>query len=258
MNSIVKANTQVNEWITLKQFTSARIALGKTGTAIPLKECLNLKLAHAHAKDAVYSVLDTHYLLQQLHNLQVPALTVHSNADNRDIYLQRPDLGRRLDVASAEMLSNLSLQPTDVVIVIADGLSALAKNKYAIELTSSLLQELKKAGYTIAPVIIAEQSRVALADEIGQLLKARLSVILIGERPGLSAFDSMGAYITYAPAIGNTDESRNCISNIRTGGLTPAQASTKIMQLISAAFTLQLTGVALKDNNINYPPQIER
>jgi ethanolamine ammonia-lyase small subunit len=249
MNSIVKATTQPNEWVILKQFTSARIALGKTGTAIPLKECLNLKLAHAQAKDAVYSVLDTSYLLQQLHELQVPAYTVHSNAVNRDIYLQRPDLGRRLDPASVETLSNLSLQPTDIVIVIADGLSALAINTYAVELTSLLLQEFKKVGYTVAPIIIAEQARVALADEIGQLLKARLSVILIGERPGLSAFDSMGAYITYAPAIGNTDESRNCISNIREGGLTPAQASIKIMQLINAAFTLQLTGVTLKDKD---------
>src|SRR3954470_7185211 len=118
MNSISKAAIQSNEWITLKQFTNARIALGKTGTAIPLKECLNLKLAHALAKDAVYSILDTPYLLQQLHELEVPAYTVHSNAVNRDIYLQRPDLGRRLHPASAEALSNLSLQPLDIVIVI--------------------------------------------------------------------------------------------------------------------------------------------
>ncbi len=257
MNSIVKATTQANEWITLKQFTSARIALGKTGTAIPLKECLNLKLAHAQAKDAVYSVLDTHYLLQQSHELQIPAYAVHSNADNRDIYLQRPDLGRRLNTASVEVLSNLSLQPTDIVIVIADGLSALAINKYAIALTSLLFQELKKTSYTVAPIIISEQARVALADEIGQLLKARLSVILIGERPGLSAFDSMGAYITYAPNIGNTDESRNCISNIREGGYAPAQASAKIIHLISTALALQLTGIALKDNEANHSPHIE-
>lgn len=258
MNSIVKRITEANDWIALKSFTNARIALGKTGTAIPLAECLNLKLAHAQAKDAVYSALNTPYLLQQLQKLGVPAYTVHSSAANRDIYLQRPDWGRKLDDASATALSGLSLPPADIVIIIADGLSALAVNENAIAVTTSLLQEAKKAVYTVAPVIIAEQARVALADEIGQLSKARLTVILIGERPGLSAFNSMGAYITYNPLVGNTDESRNCISNIRADGLQPAEAAIKITQLIQSAFTLQLTGITLKDNSTNLPSQIER
>lgn len=249
MNSISKVIVEDNKWKTLKQFTNARIALGKTGTAIPLKECLNLKLAHAQAKDAVYSVLDTALLLQQLGELQVPANCVSSRAANRDIYLQRPDLGRRLDQASVETLSNISIQPADIVIVIGDGLSALAINKYAINVTSLLLMEIKAGVYTVAPVIVAKEARVAIADEIGQLLKARLSIMLIGERPGLSAFDSLGVYITYNPVVGNTDESRNCISNIRADGLIPAQAVIKIMQIINAAFALQLTGVALKDNS---------
>ncbi len=252
MSSIIKPTVQANDWIGLKQFTNARIALGKTGTAIPLKECLNLKLAHAQAKDAVYSTIDSAYLLRQLQERSVPVYTVHSSAINRDIYLQRPDLGRRLNEASVEVLSHLILPQNDIVIVIADGLSAMAINKYAVQVTSLLLQEIRKSNYTIAPVIIAKQARVALADEIGQLVKARLSIILIGERPGLSAFDSMGAYITYHPAVGNTDESRNCISNIRADGLTTVSAADKIMRLIHSAFTLQLTGVGLKDNNGNY------
>lgn len=252
MNSLTKANTLANEWATLKQFTSARIALGKTGTAIPLKECLNLKLAHAHAKDAVYSVLDTHYILQQFQQLNLQIYCVHSCAPNRDVYLQRPDLGRRLAPASAKTLSNLLIPPGDVAIIIADGLSAMAINKYAAEVTALLLEEIKNSGYSVAPIVIAAQARVAIADEIGAVLKAKLSIILIGERPGLSAFDSMGAYITYTPAVGNTDESRNCISNIREGGLSTTQAASKIMQLVRAAFALQLTGVGLKDDGSNY------
>ena len=256
MNSITKAVIQTNEWTALKQFTNARIALGKTGTAIPLKECLNLKLAHAQAKDAVYSTLNTVELTQAISDQQINTGLVHSNAGNRDIYLQRPDLGRRLNEKSVETLTDLSVQSADLLIVIADGLSALAVNKYAAEVTSLLIKEIKKTACTIAPIIIAEQARVAIADEIGEILKARLSIILIGERPGLSAFDSMGAYITYHPAIGNTDESRNCISNIRADGLTPAEAAMKIMQLINAAFTLQMTGVALKDNSTHHSPLI--
>ena len=251
MNSITKAVIQTNEWTALKQFTKARIALGKAGTAIPLKECLNLKLAHAQAKDAVYSTLDTTELLQAISDQQIERYLVQSNANNRDIYLQRPDLGRRLSEQSVETLTGLSIKPANILIVVADGLSALAVNKYAVEVTSLIIKELKRAAYTVAPIIIAEQARVAIADEIGEILKARLSIILIGERPGLSAFDSMGAYITYHPAIGNTDESRNCISNIRADGLTPAYAAIKIMQVINAAFTLQQTGVALKDNGTN-------
>lgn len=250
MNLIRKTNTNANDWASLKQFTSARIALGKTGVSIPLKECLHLRLAHAHAKDAVYSLLDKEFLMQTLRDAGLPVLWVCSKSANRDIYLQRPDLGRTLNEQSEENLKMNAVQsPPDIVIVIADGLSAAAVNKHAATAAIVLSEKAKEAGFSIAPVVLAEQARVAIADEIGELLKAKLSIILIGERPGLSSFESMSAYITYKPKKGTTDESRNCISNIKEDGLTTSVAAAKIMELVKAAFVTQTTGVALKDQS---------
>lgn len=232
----------------LKEFTAARIAIGRTGASIPLKHSLSFKLAHAHARDAVYSELDIDKLSADLKQFELPVLLLHSQAAFRERYLQRPDLGRQLDDASADTAKCYSHQKADIAIIIADGLSATAVNHNAIGLLKILIPQLQSAGLNIAPICLIKQGRVAVCDDIGAHLKTKLSIILIGERPGLSSADSMGAYITYNPKPGLTDESRNCISNIRPHGLTFKPASKKIFYLIQEAFNRKLSGVRLKDN----------
>jgi ethanolamine ammonia-lyase small subunit len=251
MSNIQQRNSvQEDPWSSLKAFTTARIALGRTGTAIPLKEVLAFRLAHAHARDAVYSHLNTSLLLEELHALLLPVLQLHSGAADRHEYLQRPDKGRRLDQYSIAMLRaqpEILLQK-DVAIIIADGLSATAMNIHTAPFLNHLLPLLKTSGISIAPVCLAEQARVAIGDEIGAILQTRATLVLIGERPGLSAADSMGAYITFNPRVGNTDESRNCVSNIREDGLQYTPAAGKICYLLQEVLRLQLSGVELKDN----------
>jgi ethanolamine ammonia-lyase small subunit len=249
MNELKKIGVEPDEWAFLKAHTKARIALGKTGVSIPLKESLQFKMAHAHAKDAVYSALDRAALRADLAGTDLPIHTVHSQAENRDVYLQRPDLGRLLTSASAEELHQLNSPSADISISIADGLSATAVMENAGPVVRLLVEKARQAGYTLAPILLVEQGRVAITDAIGGILRPRLAVMLIGERPGLSSFDSMGAYITYNPQPGLTDERRNCISNIREQGLPAALAVDKLMYLIQSAFRLQLTGVGLKDND---------
>ncbi len=246
MNELRKG-PEPDEWDALKAFTNARIALGKTGVSIPLRESLQFRLAHAHAKDAVYSQLNVTELQTELSATGLPVYSVQSQAENRDIYLQRPDLGRLLNDSSSEQLRQLNSPPVDISLIIADGLSATAIHKNAGPVVRLLAEKARQSGYSLAPVIVVEQGRVAITDAIGELLQPRLAIILIGERPGLSSFDSMGAYITYAPQPGLTDERRNCISNIRKQGLSHVLAVDKIMYLINSAFRLQITGVALKD-----------
>jgi ethanolamine ammonia-lyase small subunit len=217
-------------WGSLKSFTAARIALGRSGVSVPLQEALKFKLAHAHARDAVYSLLDIAALHAALESFAVPIYHLKSEVVNREEYLKRPDRGRRLGVSSASLL-----QATD--------------HKPAIPVLKNVIQALKESNIALAPISLVEQGRVAIGDEIGSLLNAKLVVILIGERPGLSSPDSMGAYITYAPRVGLTDESRNCISNIRPEGLIYTDAATKIFYLIQEALRLKLSGVALKDNS---------
>ncbi|MFT4032270.1 MAG: ethanolamine ammonia-lyase subunit EutC [Siphonobacter sp.] len=243
-----RINTE-DDWQSLKAFTDARIALGRTGVSIPLRESLQFKLAHAHAKDAVYSALHFDQLTITLESAGLQTHTVQSKAPNRDTYLQRPDLGRVLNHQSSQKLRELSLPESDLSIIVADGLSAAAVNENAWPVIQFLIEKATAKGYSLAPIILAEQARVAIADEIGSLLKARMTIILIGERPGLSSFDSMGAYLTFAPKPGLTDERRNCISNIREKGLPPPLAADKIMYLIDGAFRLQLSGVMLKDTD---------
>jgi len=249
MNELKKTGFEPDDWASLKAYTSARIALGKTGVSIPLKESLRFKMAHAHAKDAVYSTLDTMGLQASLHKLGLPVCCVHSRAENRDVYLQRPDLGRLLSTQSARQLQELALSPADVSLIVADGLSASAVNTYAPPVLQFLVEAIHQTGYSLAPLVLVEQGRVAITDAIGGILRPRLAIMLIGERPGLSSFDSMGAYITYEPQPGLTDERRNCISNIRDQGLPPIMAVNKLMWLIESAFRLKLTGVALKDHD---------
>lgn len=252
MSTSIQYNRPVQEdpWSSLRAFTTARIALGRTGTAIPLREVLSFKLAHAHARDAVYSVLDTRLLQEQLKALHADTVLLHSSAADRQEYLQRPDKGRRLDAHSIAALGNVPSQH-DLVIIIADGLSATAMNIHTAPLLTLLLPMLKNAGISTGPLCLVEQGRVAIGDEIGGIVKAKMTLVLIGERPGLSAADSMGAYLTFNPRIGNTDEARNCISNIRQEGLQYAPAAGKICYLIQEAFRLQLSGVGLKDNYRN-------
>lgn len=239
---------QHDPWASLKAFTTARIALGRTGTAIPLKEVLNFRLAHAHARDAVYSSLSVNALHEQLQSFHLPILLLHSKAVDRQEYLQRPDKGRQLDAESALTVKNAGHQGRDLAIILADGLSATAINMHTKPLLEILIPLLKQAGISLAPISIIQQGRVASGDETGALLNVRITLMLIGERPGLSAADSMGAYITYGPTPGTTDEARNCISNIRTAGLQYQPAAEKILYLIKEALRLQLTGVGLKDN----------
>ncbi|SNC76577.1 Ethanolamine ammonia-lyase light chain [Hymenobacter gelipurpurascens] len=234
-------------WSGLRAFTAARIALGRVGTSVPLQEALAFRLAHAAARDAVYSALEVEKLTTGLAQLSVRVCVVRSQAENRPQYLQRPDLGRRLHPASRELLLGHSMAPSDVAVILADGLSAAAVQQHALPVLQLLLPKLQAAGFRLAPVVVAEQARVAISDEIGQVLQAQLALILIGERPGLSSPHSLGAYFTYGPRPGLTDEARNCVSNIRPEGLSYALAADKLFFLLQEALRRQLSGVLLKD-----------
>lgn len=237
-------------WQALATLTAARIALGRAGNSLPTAAVLRFDVAHALARDAVHQALDVDGLLARWREIGGgEPLVVHSRAGDRHVYLQRPDLGRRLDEASAAQLAAQRLpgEAPDLAVVIADGLSATAVHENALPLLHALLPLLD--GLRIAPQVIACQGRVALGDEIGVMLHARSVLMLIGERPGLSSPDSLGAYLTFAPQVGRLDAERNCVSNIRPAGLTPAAASVKLVWLIRAALARQLTGVQLKDES---------
>jgi ethanolamine ammonia-lyase small subunit len=229
----------------LKAFTAARIAIGRVGTSIPLKQSLQFNLAHAHARDAVYSILDVDRLFAALNVFELPVSHLHSKAQTRHKYLKRPDLGRQLDEDSAQHLTGYA--GYDVAIIIADGLSAAAVNENALGLLNLLVPKILSAGLKIAPICLVEQGRVAIGDDIAHGLNAKFSIVLIGERPGLSSADSMGAYLTYNPRPGLTDESRNCVSNIRPHGLKYKPAAEKIFYLVTEAFKRKLSGVGLTD-----------
>lgn len=233
-------------WAGLRAFTQARIALGRTGTSVPLGEALAFRLAHAHARDAVYSVLNVAQLLQAAAELGLPVCSVRSQAPTRPDYLRRPDWGRQLAPEARAPLQALA-GAYDVALVLADGLSATATNEHAPALLARLVPQLHQAGLRLAPLVLAEQGRVALGDEVGELLGARLVLVLLGERPGLSSPDSLGAYLTFAPRRGLTDEARNCVSNIRPAGLGYALAADKLAYLVGEAVRRKLSGVELKD-----------
>jgi ethanolamine ammonia-lyase small subunit len=238
-------------WTDWRQFTSARIALGRAGESLPSPEVLKFGLAHAQARDAIHTPLDCALLAQQILLLGWTTLSVHSQAMSRTEYLRRPDLGRRLDVNCVAMLKKAVISSSDkpkVGFVIGDGLSSMAVQRHAVPLLSAL-QPLLNEHYNIAPVIIAEQARVALSDEIGEKLQLDLVVMLIGERPGLSSPDSLGIYITWRPKIGRNDAERNCISNVRPEGLDYPLAAFKLNWLIQQALQGRLTGVHLKDES---------
>jgi ethanolamine ammonia-lyase small subunit len=235
---------------TLRALTPARVALGRTGVSLPTRALLDFQLAHAQARDAVHAHLEAATLAANLSQITgSTVLRLHSAAPDRTTYLQRPDLGRELDEPSKSLLHQNAdnSNSADVALIIADGLSALAVERHVPPLLHELLPLLTAS--TLAPITVVEQGRVAIADEIALILHAQISVILIGERPGLSSPDSLGAYITYDPRPGRTDAERNCISNIRAEGLSYAQAATQIASYLTAARRRQLTGIALKDES---------
>jgi ethanolamine ammonia-lyase small subunit len=229
----------------LRDFTPARVELGRAGSSVPTQALLEFQLAHAKARDAVYLPLSLPSLAAELKQRGISTIALASAARDRGEYLKRPDLGRRLSDASRERLAAWR-GDFDVAFVIADGLSALAVHRHAVPLLTLLLGHLRE--WRIAPIPIVEQGRVAIGDEIGERLGAQLAVVLIGERPGLSSPDSLGVYLTWQPRPGRTDAERNCVSNIRAEGLSYAVASHKLLFLMNEARRLKLSGVRLKED----------
>jgi ethanolamine ammonia-lyase small subunit len=227
----------------LRACTPARVFLGKCGAALPTRALLDFQLAHARARDAVYDEFEPERVAAVLpsHDVRI----VHSRALDRQMYLERPDLGRRLDDASA---ASLPRGDYEAVFVIADGLSARAVHEHAASTLAAALAKI--AGWRLAPYVVASRARVALGDEIGERLGAQLAVVLIGERPGLSAPDSLGVYLTWQPRIGRLDSERNCISNIHPpAGLSYEHAAVRVAWLMNAARRLRLSGIALKEES---------
>lgn len=245
-------------WSTLRRFTDARIALGRAGHSLPTAAHLDFQLAHAQARDAVHLPFDAAGLALDLERAGLTALRLHSAVSDRNTYLQRPDLGRRLSAPSLQVLAHhmarpRAAEPYDLAVVVADGLSALAVHQNAVPLIVALRHRLasdSQAPWLLAPVALVEQGRVAVGDEVGQALGARAVVVLIGERPGLSSPDSMGIYLSWSPRVGLTDAQRNCISNVRPAGLGVQAAADKLYYLLRRARTLGLTGVTLKDDSV--------
>jgi ethanolamine ammonia-lyase small subunit len=239
-----------NPWLELRRLTPARIALGRTGTSLPTHAQLDFQFAHAQARDAVHLPFDHAGLSAQLSERGRESLLLHSAAVDRNSYLQRPDLGRKLSDESAQALREYAAAHpggVDLAIVVADGLSALAVHRHTLPFLTRLEEQMSADGWSMAPVILVEQGRVAVGDEIGQLLGAKMLVMLIGERPGLSSPDSLGLYFTYNPKIGLTDAYRNCISNVRLEGLSYGMAAHRLLYLMREACRRQLSGVNLKD-----------
>ena len=234
-----------NPWQALRRHTQARIALGRSGVSLPTSRQLAFQLAHAQARDAVHLELD----IQALAAREPGSIALHSAAATRAIYLQRPDLGRRLDDASRQRLAPCP-KNVDLALVACDGLSALAIERHAAPFLAALRERLALESWTVSPLSIVRQGRVAVGDEVGELLQARAVLVLIGERPGLSSPDSLGLYLTWAPKVGLLDDSRNCISNVRPEGMPYAQAAYRLHYLLSQAFARRLSGVGLKDETV--------
>jgi ethanolamine ammonia-lyase small subunit len=230
-------------WQDLRRHTAARVALGRVGNALPTAAHLDFQEAHARARDAVHAALDVPALAAAL---RTPILPVRSEAPDRRTYLLRPDLGRRLRPDDSSRVA-ATPAPGRFVFVVADGLCATGVQAMAPALIEAAVPLLERAGVVLGPVVVAEQGRVAIGDAIGGALGAAFVAVLIGERPGLTALDSMGVYLTHNPRPGRTDAERNCISNIRAGGMSAQDAAAKLLWLVGAALRLGATGVALKD-----------
>jgi ethanolamine ammonia-lyase small subunit len=238
-------------WRPLRARTPARIALGRAGASLPTAAHLEFQLAHARARDAVHRSFDARDLLARLERAGCPAMLVRSQVSDRRAYLERPDLGRRVHPDDLRLLADRldSAQPSDVVIIASDGLSALAAERQIVPLVAALAPRLVERGLGMAPVVVAPLARVAIEDEIGAELGARAALILLGERPGLGSPDSLGAYLVFTPRMGRTDAERNCVSNIRPEGLPPERAAEKLAWLVCESLRRGLSGVALKDGS---------
>jgi ethanolamine ammonia-lyase small subunit len=241
---------QNDPWARLRLWTPARIGLGRAGSSLPTKPLLDFELAHARARDAVHAAFDADALTHALRvaGFGQPAV-VRSQARDRMEYLLRPDLGRSLDAESRERLRPSS--PCALAVVIGDGLSAVAPSRHALPLLEELRRQAES--WKNVTVVVANFARVALGDQIGELLRAEAVVVLIGERPGLSSHDSLGIYLTWAPRVGRTDAERNCISNVRPQGLPYASAAARLAYLLREARRLQIIGVELKDDSESGP-----
>ena len=232
-------------WAALRRFTPARVGLGRSGVSLPTARQLQLEEALALARDAVHERFAADALAAELRALSVETVQCRSAAPDRATYLRRPDLGRRLSPESRAKLQSRGSTPVDLALIVADGLSAAASRLHAAPLVGALLDLLPHKSWKVGPVVLVEQGRVAVGDEVAELLTARSVLVLIGERPGLSAADSLGAYLTWAPRVGCHDASRNCISNIRAEGLTVPEAARALAALLASARNNQLSGVAL-------------
>ncbi len=248
MSGDEKGVSLAERWAQLAALTPARIGLGRSGSSLPTREVLRFGLAHALARDAVHERLRPDDLAAELAALGLETLRVESAVLSREAYLRRPDLGRRLSDESHAALSRLRGE-FDLAIVLGDGLSATAIQRNAGPLLAALLPLLRARNLTLAPVVIATQARVALGDEVGEVLGARMVAMLIGERPGLSSPDSLGVYLTFVPRRGLTDEARNCISNVRPGGLGYEEAAFRLAWLMGEALRRAMSGVGLKDES---------
>ena len=232
----------------LRPYTVARIGLGRSGPGIATADHLAFRAAHALARDAVHASLDLDAMEAALAPLGLPVLRVESRASDQSSYLTRPDLGRRLADPSVALLRERA-PGEEIAILVAGGLSARATASHAAPLLALLVAELQRSGRRAGPICIAPRGRVALGDEVGALLGARLMLVLIGERPGLSSPDSLGAYVTMGPAVGRTDADRNCVSNIRPEGMALPEAARRITWLIDQAMARNISGVTLKDDS---------
>ncbi|MFT3731371.1 MAG: ethanolamine ammonia-lyase subunit EutC [Hyphomicrobium sp.] len=237
-------------WANLKQFTDARIGLGRSGSAMPTHEVLDFALSHAMARDAVTTPIDWTPIEKGLADLGFPTLRVTSATSDRSEYLRRPDLGRKLSDHSREALvraSEMERERPDLVVLVGDGLSSTAVSANIVPFLSALEPYITKNGWRLSPILLAEDARVALGDEAGEILGGKAVLVLIGERPGLSSPDSLGVYITFSPRVGLKDADRNCISNVRQRGLSYEEGAFKTAWILREAFRRGLTGVNLKD-----------
>lgn len=237
-------------WLALRRFTRARIALGRAGHAVPTRELLDFQLAHAQARDAVHFAWDIDAFAGQVRELGEKALILATPVTDRSEYLRRPDLGRIVTEESRNRLMCVSTDETDVALIITNGLSSTAVNRHGLGLLKAIVNGYRARHLRIAPITLVANGRVALLDDIGSALAARVAVIIVGERPGLSAADSLGIYLTYAPQPGNSDAVKNCISNIRPPeGLSYEAAAGKLFYLTDEALRRKISGVALKDES---------
>lgn len=236
-------------WSDLRGLTAARIALGRAGASLPTRELLDFGLAHARARDAVWHDFAIESLAQDIEALGRATLIVQSAARNRLEYLRRPDLGRTLSAESRRALAEVmsARAGVELALIVADGLSAVAAERQAPPLLAALLPLLERDGWSLAPIVLVRGGRVAIEDEIGALLGATQALILLGERPGLGAPDSLGAYLVYGPRAGASDADRNCVSNIRPEGLSPAAAAETLHYLLTESRRRKLSGIGLKD-----------